>query len=90
MPSHGLTPLTKLLRRMVLSFWLSIIGSWGLIVPRLNLFQGDRLGLDRLFWLYLDVASLSLALLGVFMLLWYKHLIDPRLKRLDALGEQRW
>jgi hypothetical protein len=42
------------------------------------------------FWLYLDVASLGLAILGVFMIVYYKHLINPRLRRLDMLGESKW
>ena len=90
MTSPGLVPLSKLLRRMFFSFALAVLGSWGLIIPRLNVVAPESLGLGPSFWLYLDVASLALAILGVFMALYYKHLMDPRLKRLGDLGESRW
>jgi hypothetical protein len=38
----------------------------------------------------MDLASLSVALLGVFLLIYYRHVLTPRLERLDGLGEARW
>ena len=75
---------------MIYSFVISIIGCWGLIIPRLNIVSHQALPFGPDFWLYLDVASLALALIGVFMILYYNHLLVPRLRRLDTLGESRW
>ena len=86
----GLTPLTKLFRRLIFSFALSIIGCWGLIIPRLTVFRPLARTADPRVWLYLDVGALALALLGVFLMLWYRHQILPRLARLETLGESSW
>jgi hypothetical protein len=90
MTIHGLVPLSKLFRRLIFSFALSIIGCWGLIIPRLNVFHALALTSDPNVWLYLDVGSLAVAILGVFLILWYRHLILPRLARLEKLGESSW
>ena len=88
MSQLGLISLTKLLRRMIYSFAITVIGCWGLIIPRLNVF-GRPSDTPEIFF-YLDLASLALALLGIFMLLYYRHLLLPRLRRLETLGESRW
>jgi hypothetical protein len=90
MPNPGQTSLTKLFRRMILSFVVAMIGSWGLIIPRLHVVGRRASSPSPDVWLYIDAASLALTLLGVLMLLWYRHLLGPRLRRLETLGESRW
>jgi hypothetical protein len=90
MPNAGLISLTKLLRRMIYSFILTVVGCWGLIIPRLNLISQQKSLMSPDFWLYLDLGSLALALIGIFMILYYKHLLLPRLERLETLGESKW
>jgi hypothetical protein len=36
------TPLNKLFKRLFYSFILALVGSWGLIIPRLNFVKIDR------------------------------------------------
>jgi hypothetical protein len=90
MPNLASTSLTKLFRRMIISFIISLIGSWGLIIQRLYIIKLDSFKDYQDLWLYFDIISLSLAIFGVFMLIYYKHIITPRLQRLDSLGESRW
>ncbi|MDR3205045.1 MAG: hypothetical protein LBV23_09955 [Deltaproteobacteria bacterium] len=82
--------LTKLLSRLYVSVALALLGSWGLIVPRLNFFKlDDEIRASKL-WLYLDAASLALAILGVVLCVYYKQTMTPRLRRVDDLGEAGW
>jgi hypothetical protein len=86
----GQISLQKLLRRMVWSFALSIAGSWGLILPRLHVLELAPARQASSLWLYLDLASLSLAILGILLALYHNSLLSPRLARLHDLGESRW
>lgn len=83
--------LRGLIRMMVFSLGLSLVGSWGLLLPRLEL-EVVRSTLDqwRIEPFHLDLACLSLTFLGLFMAVYYRLRLGPRLKRMDYLGEERW
>ncbi|MDR2405668.1 MAG: hypothetical protein LBE27_04795 [Deltaproteobacteria bacterium] len=82
--------LHKLLQRIVESFTLAILGCWCLIISRLNVFHSLPEELSQKSWFYIDLASLSIMLFGIFSALYYKHQLGPRLKRLSDMGESRW
>jgi hypothetical protein len=83
--------LRRLLKRLVLSVFLTLIGFLGLIVPRLNLFQARFPELiPGEFSQYLDAGALSLAVLGFLCFLYYTRSMSWRLRRIDDLGESRW
>lgn len=76
---------------MIFSLGLTIFGSWGLLLLRLDLEVIQTL-VDRpqvnLF--YLDLIFLSLTFLGLFMAVYYRVRLAPRLKRMEYLGEDNW
>jgi hypothetical protein len=82
--------LSQILRRLVWSFSLAILGSWGLIVPRLRILDLDAAGRSSPIWLYLDIFFLFLAIFGVFMAIYQNSRLSPRLARLSQLGESQW
>jgi hypothetical protein len=82
--------LKQLVRRLLFYFTLALLGSWGLIVPRLFIFHLDPVRQASNIWLYLDLASLALVIFGVFMVLYNNSILKPRLKRLIDLGESQW
>ncbi|MDR2353445.1 MAG: hypothetical protein LBF22_09875 [Deltaproteobacteria bacterium] len=82
--------LNQLLRRIIWSFSLSLLGTWGLLVPRLHILQPELLGFSETFWLYLDLISLSLAIFGIFMVIYHNSRLAPRLSRIQSLGESSW
>ncbi|MDR2199372.1 MAG: hypothetical protein LBR53_07975 [Deltaproteobacteria bacterium] len=82
--------LAKLLKKIHRSYALALLGSWGLIVSRLNVFHSLPEELGREVWFYADLASLSLAIFGVLCALRHNSLLAPRLKRLSELGESGW
>ncbi|MDR1677454.1 MAG: hypothetical protein LBS44_03580 [Deltaproteobacteria bacterium] len=85
------TLLSKLLRRLVCSALLSMIGCWGLIVTRLNLFkQYYPYTIPAEYSFYIDVTALSFSLLGLLFFLYYVRVLGWRLRRLDGLGEVNW
>jgi hypothetical protein len=68
----------------------AIVGSWGLIIPRLYFLNLAPARQASRAWLYSDAISLSLAVFGVLLALYWKHLLRPRLDRLKELGEAGW
>ncbi|MDR2460721.1 MAG: hypothetical protein LBE38_08070 [Deltaproteobacteria bacterium] len=82
--------LSQLLRRIIWSFTLAILGSWGIIIPRLNIIQLSKEELGSKFWFYTDLISLSIAILGIFLVIYHNSRIAPRLRRLQDLGEDNW
>ncbi|MDR2611562.1 MAG: hypothetical protein LBG06_01520 [Deltaproteobacteria bacterium] len=92
LPASNLTrpSLRQLLRRIVWSFSLALAGTWGLLIPRLAIMNRESAkGLAGL-WFYTDLASLSLAIFGIFMAVYNNSKLAPRLARLGDLGESRW
>ncbi|MDR2301614.1 MAG: hypothetical protein LBF38_06205 [Deltaproteobacteria bacterium] len=85
------TSLYKLYKRLVNSAVVSLVGCWGLIIPRLNLFKKYcpyEIPLEYEF--YVDVSAFSLAILGLLFFLYYCKSLGWRMKRLDDLGEANW
>lgn len=76
---------------VIFSFGLTIIGSWGLILTRLDLvFIQSIIDRRQINVFYLDLTGLALTLMGLFMAIYYRIRLGPRLKRLEDLGEDRW
>ena len=91
MASANQTLLSKLFRRLVWSAFLAVIGSWGIIIPRLSAFeQYCPYTIPVEYKLYIDVSAFSLAILGLLFFLYYTRALGWRLRRLDALGEASW
>jgi hypothetical protein len=82
--------LYQLLRRIIWSFTLVIIGSWAIIIQRLNIIHLEGVGATDQFWFYFDLVSLGLALFGIFMVFYHNSKLTPRLRRLERMGESRW
>lgn len=82
--------LRVLIRRLIFSFSLVLLGSWGLLFPRLDLSWGQAFFNDSHNKYYYDLACLSLLILGFFLVLYYRARLNPRLKRVDDLGEGKW
>jgi hypothetical protein len=82
--------LRQLLRRVVLSFSLALAGTWGLLVPRLAIVSPETARDLAGVWFYTDLASLTLAIFGIFMAVYNNARLAPRLDRLGGLGESRW
>jgi len=95
--------LKGLVRRLIFSFCLAIIGSWCMLVPRLG--DGFLRRISGLDWglvvfnigsveitqsMAVDFAGLSLVFLGFFMAFYYRARLAPRLRRLAELGEDLW
>jgi uncharacterized membrane protein YhdT len=81
--------LSQLLRRIIWSFSLALAGTWGLLIPRLNLISPETAGFAG-FWFYTDLACLTLAIFGIFMVVYHNSRLSPRLARLGRLGESGW
>lgn len=83
--------LRGMIRMMIFSLGLTIVGSWGLLLIRLDLELIQTL-IDRarISLFYLDLIFLSLTFLGLFMALYYRVRLGPRLKRMEYLGEDKW
>lgn len=83
--------LRGLVRMMIFSLALAIISSWGLLLTRLDLgFIQSIIDRRQINLFYLDLIGLALALTGLFMAIYYRIRLGPRLKRLEELGEDRW
>jgi hypothetical protein len=82
--------LQRLVRRMIFYFLLALLGSWGLLVPRLLTFQLNYFPQGSVVWLYLDVGSLALVIFSVFMIFYNNSILKPRLQRLVDLREDQW
>jgi hypothetical protein len=82
----------QLVRRLTFYFFLALLGSWGLLAPRLFFFRANpslkAFASDT--WLYLDMAFLALVIFGVFMVFYNNSILKPRLQRLIDLGEAQW
>jgi hypothetical protein len=83
--------LRGLVWKLMFSFSLTILGSWGLIITRLDMtiLRFDELD-DLMTRFYIDLVSLTLCFLGLFMIVYYYCLLSPRLRRAAELGEDRW
>lgn len=83
--------LASLNRRFLASAGLAVLGAWGLLAPRLDLFLflKDDPGLRHI-WFYVDVAGLTLNIFGLFSVYYYYQRLKKRFKRLEVLGEQYW
>lgn len=83
--------LRGMIRMVIFSLGLALTGSWGLLLPRLDLdiIQGiiDRREMNLF---YLDLICLALTFLGLFMAIYYRVRLGPRLKRMEYLGEDSW
>lgn len=76
---------------MIFSLGLTITGSWVLILTRLDLiFIQSIIDRRQINIFYLDLAGLALTLMGLFMTVYYRIRLGPRLQRLEDLGEDRW
>ncbi len=83
--------LRGLIRRLIFSFSLTLMGSWGLLLTRLHFPELQaELARRSVSQFYLDLAGLSLTFLGLFMALYYHRRLLPRLQRMEQLGEDRW
>ena len=95
--------LKGLVRRLVFSLLLIIAGSWLLLLPGRG--AGLVRQLAELDWdqpmfklgtfifdlsMLFDFVGFSLVFLGIFMSLYYRSRLVPRLRRLSELGEDRW
>ena len=84
-------PLRRLVNKLFFSFCLALAGSWALVVSRIEIGPLDEaLAAKALGQFYLDLAGLSLFLLGFFMSLYYRLRLTPRLRRMEELGMDRW
>lgn len=81
--------LRGMIRMVIFSLSLTIVGSWSLLLPRLDLGLIQAL-LDGRNLFYLDLAGLTLTFLGLFMAVYYRVRLGPRLKRMEYLGEDSW
>ena len=80
-----------LIRRLILSFGLALAGSWGIIVTRLNIEAvGDLVFADPMTQFYIDLGCLTVVILGLFLVIYYRLRLSPRLKRMEDLGETHW
>ncbi|MDR2945434.1 MAG: hypothetical protein LBV79_01620 [Candidatus Adiutrix sp.] len=80
---------------MTFSLGLTILGSWALLITRLqSVINSDwalSMGLlDDNFNRYLDWGGLTMVILGLFLTFYYRSLLNPRFKRLEELGEGDW
>ncbi len=82
--------LRGLIRRLILSFLLTLAGSWGLLVSRLSFFRDYEFFYDDFHLFYLDLGSLTAVFLGLLLTLYYRVRLGPRLKRVEELGESTW
>jgi hypothetical protein len=82
--------LRQLVRRLLFYFFLALLGSWGLIIPRLFILHLEPVERTSMVWLYLDLASLALVIFSVFMIFYNNAILKPRLQRLIDLGESQW
>ena len=83
--------LKNLVLKLILSFGLTISGSWGLILLRLKIPEVEAaLTTHHLDAKDIDFACLALVFLGLFMAAFYSRRLWPRLQRLDSLGESGW
>jgi len=83
--------LRGLIRRLMLSFGLALAGSWGIIATRLNIEAiNDLVFTDPMNQFYTDLVSLTVVLLGLFLMVYYRLRLSPRLKRMEDLGEALW
>ena len=84
-------PLRRLVNKLYFSFCLALLGSWALIISRIELGPLDEaLARKALGQFYLDLAGLSFFLLGLFMSFYYRLRLTPRLRRMEELGMDRW
>ena len=83
--------ISGLVTRLKLSFFFSILGLLGLLIPRLNLYGFDHeLFSGPKIFFYIDVISLTNFFLGLFLMFYYSFCLKPRLKRIEDLGEGQW
>ncbi|MDR2340298.1 MAG: hypothetical protein LBF40_09250 [Deltaproteobacteria bacterium] len=86
----GRPDLHRLLRNIIGSFTLALLGSWGLIVSRLSVLHELPAQLHPKVWFWVDLACLAVAIYGILCVLWYNSQLGPRLRRLRKLGEADW
>jgi hypothetical protein len=82
--------LRSLIRRLFFAFFLTLLGSWGLLVSRLSLFRDLPFFYDDFHLFYLDLGSLAAVFLGLLLCFYYRHRLGPRLRRIEEMGETNW
>lgn len=83
--------LRGMIRMVIFSLSLSLAASWGLLLPRLDLeIIKGLIERRQINLFYLDLICLSLTLLGLFMAVYYRVRLGPRLRRMEYLGEDSW
>jgi hypothetical protein len=60
------------------------------LIPRLHILNPENTANLAGLWFYSDLACLSLAIFGVFMVIYHNSRLAPRLERLGRLGESSW
>jgi hypothetical protein len=81
-----------LLNKLIFSFALTILGSWGLLVFHLEEIEAINTLIDgnnRSAFL-IDMVFRTMTFLGFFMSAYYYFLLRPRLKRVAELVGDRW
>jgi RsiW-degrading membrane proteinase PrsW (M82 family) len=81
-----------LLNKLLLSFLLTILCSWGLLVFHLGDIDFVQQIIERnaRYGPVIDMALRTLTFLGFFMSLYYYSLLRPRLRRVAELVGDRW
>lgn len=80
-----------LLNKLIFSFALSILGSWGLLVFHLEEISAIAALKEFANYAFLiDMALRTMTFLGFFMSAYYYAMLRPRLKRVAELVGDRW
>ncbi|MGL4209468.1 MAG: hypothetical protein ACRCTY_08795 [Candidatus Adiutrix sp.] len=95
MASNDTVSVKSLIRKMTISYFLSIFGCFGLLSTRFQTKEFDYatvkmvVGAYYLDPFYLDLISLTAFLSGFFMVIYYRKTLTPYLKHLERLGMDR-
>lgn len=84
------TSLRTLVRRLIFFMALALLGSWGLLFPRLDITPDLAFFEDSHNLFYYDLGCSSLVFLGLLLSIYYRARLKPRLRRADFLGESNW
>ncbi len=101
MTSKNAASLRGLVGKLMFSVFLALIGSWGLVVVKLDnrylqelLAEQPYVDLGRFFSLpplpLVEPVCWSLGFLGIFLTVYYRLRLGPRLKRIENLSLDRF